>query len=62
MPKSDYTKQCNAKLKHSTKGKARKVAKRMGNLQTGRLSVYLCPWCGMWHVGKTKNRNGVKDG
>jgi rubrerythrin len=60
MCRSNYTNQCNAKLKHRSKAQARKVAKRMGNLHTGRLSVYKCPWCGFYHVGKTKNRNGVK--
>jgi len=61
MQRGNFTKQCHVKLKHRSRAKAAKVAKRMGNTQVGRLNVYECPWCGFYHVGKVENREGVKD-
>jgi rubrerythrin len=61
MTRGNFERQCHAKLKHKSKAKAAKVAKRMGNTQTGRLNVYKCPWCGYFHVGKVENRMGIKE-
>jgi rubrerythrin len=60
MQRGKFEKQCHAKLRHKSRAKAAKVAKRMGNTLVGRLNVYKCMWCGYYHVGRVKNMNGVK--
>jgi len=60
MYKGSERRQCFGKIKHRTPAQAKAAIKRMGNSRKGRLNVYKCPWCHMFHVGRVPNRNGTK--
>ena len=58
-----YTKNGKEKIGRSTKDKARKMADKMATKTGYYYSVYRCPRCGKWHIGKNRDstRKSVRD-
>lgn len=49
-----------SKTMHATPGQAHRIAKRLNRGSPRQVSVYLCPSCGAFHVGRKHGRPGKK--
>jgi len=52
---------CGEKIRHTKRKYAKRHAKRLKKFKRLKKCVYLCEFCGMWHVGSLKKKKGEND-